>query len=113
MNKHDGCNRAFVQVSRAWNSSTALRNAREIFYIGFYHPEGGATGEFNVEWEKLSGRLRPILHAYDDSWSALYEFSDLLQKMAEVDGQDITPDQFRIILIELGIKDVTPLKPAD
>jgi hypothetical protein len=76
------------------------------FMIGMYG--SGTTGEFSVVWTELGGKLTPQLRAYDDSWSALAKFRDLLDAMAEVDDQDITPAQFYEICMRLGIKDLTP-----
>lgn len=115
-NKHEGGERAFIQLSRAWYGPANLehipakaRIADEIT-IGFYYEEGGTTGELTIEWVKLSGRTAPRLKAFDDSWDALWQCRDLLGKMAEIDDQNITPEAFCKILEGLGIKDRTPEK---
>ena len=106
--KHYGCKRMFTQLSRAWYAEANLRHdLLDEIMIGFYHPGGGTTGEFAIRWEELGGESTPRLEAFDDSWSALWEFRDLLEKLAEVDDQDITPVQLCDILISLGIEDNT------
>jgi len=112
VNKHEGDKRQFTQLSRAWYADANLpENGKvEIITIGFYCPGGGTSGEFEVSWSYLGGRLVPKLRAYDDSWSALYEFSDLLDCMAGVDGRNITPDEFCKLLVNLGIEDATRTK---
>ena len=73
--------------------------------IGFYNE--GTSGEFAIRWEQLGGRSIPRLQAYDDSWSALVHFKDLLDAMASVDNENISPEQFCKLLVSLGIKDLT------
>lgn len=110
MKDHTGGKRKFFQLSRAWYGDTCLQDIdkTEIITIGFYQDDGSTTGEFQVSWEPLGGKSTPRLCAFDDSWHALYCFRDLLEKMAFVDGQDIPPAAFRMMLITLGIEDATP-----
>ena len=114
--KHEGGVRQFIQVSKAWYANTSLgdRNKTlDVFNIGIYFEEGGTTGEFSVVWEELCGKFTPRLKCFDDGWSALNEFSDLIKKLALVDGQDISPDQFGEILLTIGIEDRTPIVEKD
>jgi len=106
MNKHKDCKRGFIQLSRAWYADACLKGIDDIT-IGFYHPEGGTTGEFSIKWEKLGGKVVPKLTAFDDAWDALLNFKDLLELMATVDSQNITPNEFCILLRSLGIEDRT------
>jgi hypothetical protein len=81
----------------------------EIFF-GIYAPNGGLLdgGECCMRWLELSGQLTPRLHAYDDSWRVLASFSDdLLQRLAEVDDKNISPEQFIEILKSCGFVDQT------
>lgn len=108
-NKHAGCKRGFTQLSKAWYGSANL--ARSDYYdevnIGLHHRKGGSTGEFAVRWELLAGKLTPKLTAYDDGWSALFNFSDMLEAMAGVDDENISPDAFCVLLEALGIENMT------
>ncbi len=110
MRNHAGCQRKFYQLSRAWYAKTALQHedVAERFNIGFYHPKGGTSGEFQMVWVELNGRLTPQLCAYSDSWGALSHFQDLLTALAEVDSYDLSPTEFTRMLIDLGIEDATP-----
>lgn len=116
MNKHQECQRGFSILSEAWHARTSLsdRTVDEIM-IGMYHPEGGTTGEFCVTWDKLGGRVVPKLEAFNDSWSALAKFADVLSWMASFDDREITPKQFADALRTMGVKDLTerdvPTKP--
>jgi hypothetical protein len=109
MKDHSGCERGFHHVSKAWYGATALRDAVEAdeVMVGFYHPEGGTTGEFGVRWIPLDGDIVPKLEVFDDAWHALYQFQDLLKALAETDKENITPTQFCELLLSIGIKDLT------
>lgn len=107
--KHDGCKRQFVQLSKTWYAEI-IKERKDLvdeFELGFYFPDGSTSGEFRVCWTELFGKIVPCLYAYDDGWSALYQFSDVLKKMAEVDGRRITPNKFREILLSSGVEDAT------
>ena len=112
MKDHSGCKRQFTQLSTAWYGPELLKSKNEIdvVTIGYYHPSGGTTGEFQVLWEYIGRMLTPKLCAFDDSWSALYEYRDLLELMAGIDGKDVSPDEFCKILSDLGIEDATKLQ---
>lgn len=110
-NKHAGCRKVFVQLSRSWyrnahrqmNTSDAI----EIFMIWFRHPEGGTTGEFQVQWVLLGGRAVPRLEVFDDAWHALASMPELIEALANVNGKNIAPADFCKMLIELGFSDET------
>ena len=107
MAKHEGCKRAYTRSSKAWYSH--VLEGRIDVSIGMYHPEGGTSGEFMVEWVSL-GDNRPTnarLKSFDDSWNALWLFKDLLQIMSGLDDQNIQEPEFCEILESLGIIDIT------
>lgn len=113
-NKHEGCEKGFTHLSKAWYGEACLKDSEVIdkITIGFYAQDGGTSGEFCVAWEGLAGRPVPRLCVYDDGWSALNEFSDLIKKMADFDGQDISPEEFADLLLSMGIKDRTKTDEA-
>ena len=112
MKNHSCCKRQFTQLSKAWYGTVLLKSENEIdvVTIGYYHPDGGTTGEFQIYWETIGGMLTPRLCAFDDSWSALYECRDLLELMAGIDDENISPDEFCKMLSDLGIEDATNVK---
>lgn len=114
MGKHDGCKRAFIQLSRTWYADSVLKYSPIVdeITIGMYHPDGGTSGEFCIRWEPLWANISPRLLCFDDSWSALCEFKDMLDFMAEFDDTCISPDEFRDKLISLGIQDITQCEPV-
>lgn len=109
MKDHTGCRRGFIWTSQAYYAKTALatRDVLDNITIGMYHPEGGTTGEFTIEWTELGGRECAQLKAYDDSWSALQLFGDVLAKVAEHDDAGLTPAQLAELLLSCGVVDLT------
>lgn len=104
MKTHENSKRGFMRLSEAWYGSL---NAAEEVMLGFYHNNGGTSGEFAIRWMKINGKEAPRLEAFDDSWSALYEFRDVLAKLAERDNENIGPTELCSLLVECGIEDMT------
>jgi len=104
MRNHEGCIRAYIRSSKAWYSKVI---DREEIMIGMYHPEGGTSGEFKIEWVEIGKSITPILKCYDDAWSALWNFKDFLEELSKIDSENI--DEFGVVQIldRLGIKDIT------
>ncbi|MCL4473541.1 MAG: hypothetical protein M1455_06330 [Actinobacteria bacterium] len=114
--KHEGCRRQFIQLSRAYYGAISLATTRDVtdeIQVGFYHPDGGTSGEFSIVWIALTcADTVPRLEAFNDSWDALWQFRDVLEKMAAVDGQNISPDDFCRLLESCGVEDATPVERA-
>ncbi len=109
MKNNDGVFRGFTQLSRCWYANANLKNTDLIDDVtfGFYHEEGGCSGEMSMRWKELSGAIIPYLKVYDDGWSALNEFKDILPHLADVDDLNIPPEDFCQILLDCGFKDMT------
>lgn len=109
MKDHTECKRGFTQLSKAWYGPASMERSTNIdeVTIGFYCPDDGTTGEFRVVWEKLAGRITPCLMAFDDGWNALFNFGDMLESMADIDGENISPDDFCKLLVALDIENLT------
>ena len=107
MKNHDGGKRAYIRSSKAYYASSLKEKVSVM--IGIYYAEGGTSGEFEVEFIELRNDkpLAARLKAFDDSWSALWLFKDLLEKMAEIDGQEIQEPEFCQLLDSLGIIEIT------
>lgn len=106
MKKHEGSIRGYHRSSKAWYSKANYRD-RVSVSLGMYPPDGGTTGEMQMEWQELSGKQCAILKTFEDSWNVLALFTDLIQKMGEVDGQLIQEEDFCKLLDECGFKDLT------
>lgn len=107
--KHAECRREFRVYTQSWYSRDVPMEAdlAEEIMVGMYHPEGGTSGEFALRWVSIGGRPVARLEAFDDSWSALQKFGDLLAWMATVDGDNVTPEQVAAAMREMGIVDAT------
>lgn len=106
MKNHEGCKRAFYWSSRAWHAN-ANRNKNPTIMFGMYHKDGGTSGEMAMEWINLGNKITPQLKCFDDAWSALGLFTDIIKEMANVDSGDITQEQFVEILKECSFEDLT------
>lgn len=104
---HKGGSRAYIRSSKAYYAK--LLNEPISIMIGIYYPDGGTTGEFEIKFIELlkNHPLSAQLKAFEDSWNVLYLFSDLLEKMSEISGQEIQEPEFCEILDSLGIIDIT------
>ncbi len=107
MKDHKGCYRAFHWSNKAWYVD---RKGNPSITFGMFHKDGGTSGEMTVEWINLGGKTTPQLLCFDDAWSALGLFTDLIMKMAEVDSEDISQECFVKILKECNFKDITVYK---
>lgn len=110
--KHDGHLRQFIIHSQAWygRSESAAVNAKsgeDEILIGFYNPNGGTSGEFAIRWRPLSNRIVPYLHAFHDSWSALANFTDVIQGLAELDSTTPSVETVAQMLRACGVRDAT------
>jgi hypothetical protein len=106
MRHHRGCKRAYMRLSKEYFAAKIPAETIKVM-VGWYHKDGGTEGEFEFEWIKLSGELYPRLIAFNDAWAVLWEFKDLLEKMANVDNQKIQEPEFCKLLDSLGIIDIT------
>lgn len=114
--KHEGDIRQFIILSQAWYSETTLtKEQREAgedqIMVGFYCPDGGTSGEFEIRWEPLQGGIVARIHAFDDAWSAMAGFIDVIQKLgnltSEIDAPSPTVEQVVEILKSCGVVDAT------
>lgn len=113
--KHTNGRRQFFHLSRAFYGESVLTGdgMHDEIVIGVYHynEEGyseGTTGEFSIRWTPLAGKSVPQLRAYDDGWSALAQFGDLIEAMSALDDRNATPQDIADLLISLGVEDATP-----
>ena len=112
MKDHKGCKRCFYHTTEAWYAKPLMRildaGYTDEVMFGLFAPEGGTTGEMGIRWKELGGRIVPQLQVFDDGWSALSTFPDLILELGAIDNQNITPKDFCALLKSLGFKDLTP-----
>ena len=111
MKDHDGDIRGFYHLSEAWYGPANLSNSStyvDEVNFGFFCPDGGTSGEICMKWQELGGKIAPRLECFDDGWSALASFTDLIAEMGELDDENPTPKEFCALLSRFGFKDLTP-----
>src|SRR5947208_395721 len=100
MKDHDGGERAFFHVSRAWYGyQIKMADYADEVILGFYSPDGGTSGEMRMRWYELGRSLTPRLEVFNNAWHALAQMQDLLTALADADNQDITPDELCRLLV--------------
>jgi hypothetical protein len=113
MRDHEGFKRGFIWSNKAWYSRSV--EDQEIMFGMYYDAAendgfGGTSGEMGMRWYEIGGKNVPRLEAYDDGWSALSLFSDLIQELGNHDDENMTQEQFIEILKSCGFEDLTPYK---
>ena len=82
-----------------------IANDKKIMF-GLNERGDGTLGEMAMQWVALGGDCVPQLRVFDDAWATLFTFADLLEKMAEVDDQNISPADFINILKECDFEEI-------
>jgi hypothetical protein len=105
---------AFYQMSRQWwrNNKTPLSdNAVDEVVFGLYDANGDANGqEIAVTWYQSTANDKhsySMLEVSSSNWKLFFQFMDLTAKMAEIDHNKLTPDEFCDILKSCGFEDIT------
>lgn len=109
-NNHEGCIRGFYNSSEAWYSKmvgSPFKDEDKEVVFGWYVPNEGTTGEMGMHWHELGNESVPRLEVFSDSWHALFTFADVLESLADRDGENITPKAFCDLLVSLGFTDLT------
>lgn len=103
---HSQCIRGYHRSSKAWYAKA--EEPVEVMF-GMYTEDGGTTGEMSMVWVKSANKQWAILKCSEYNWSALSLFTDLIQKMGEVDSdsEEIQEEGFCKMLDECGFKDLT------
>ena len=107
-NDYTGTIRGYFRTSKAWYAQSYAATGTPLrVSFGMYAPDGGTLGDMSMVWVQIGNELVPQLQCFDDAWEALSLFSDLLQKMAEVNDACITEAQFVEMLDSCGFRDLT------
>ncbi len=63
-----------------------------------------------MRWVDLGkpARAVPLLRVFNDAWSALASFTDLLDLLRANDSESMTQDEFVDLLLICGFEDLTP-----
>lgn len=95
--------KAFTIPYETWYKNVIL--GKPHIYIGFYYENGGTDGEFKISWEDFGIQLQ----AFEDSWEVLSKMPELIELMAKIDKEKLSPtvSQFSEMLKGIGFKDIT------
>lgn len=104
MKDYTDCRRGFHRSNKAWYGD--IVEGWEIIF-GMYHKDGSTSGSMSMTWNDLGSGMFPLLKVYDDAWSVLALFDDLILRLGEVDSENITEKQFAGILLECDFEDLT------
>ena len=109
-NDHEGDVRGFYHLSEAWYGPANLIGSKytDEVNFGFFCPDGGTSGEMCMRWTELGGKNVPQIQCFNDGWSTLASFTDLIAELGKLDDENITPKKFSALLLRLGFKDLTP-----
>lgn len=107
MSKHEGMIRGYHRSHLAWYAKANNITEPEILFGLFDPEEGGTTGGMVMEWVNIGGESVANLNVFEDAWSTLSLFTDLIQRMGEVDNQLIQEPEFCKMLDECGFIDMT------
>lgn len=108
--KHEGTIRAYYHLKEAWYAEANLKDrdfVDEVMF-GFYHPDGGTSGEIAMRWIDLGSYIAPQIQCFNDAWHALGECKDVIDELAKVDDINISSERFCLILQACGFVDMTP-----
>ena len=114
MRDHTDCRKSFYHTTAAYYWKNLPGFPDRIFdevMVGMYHDDGGTSGEFAITWEWLGDSKVIRLKAFNDSWSALAQCSDLIEYMETLDENYVEPEEFIAKLVEMGYKDLTAREP--
>lgn len=104
----------FIHLKKAWYAMSALKEAKFVDEVSFglYVPKDGTSGEMAMRWYVIDDKApAPKLEVFDDAFSALARFRKVIDKLAEVDSDRITPEAFSNILKACGFEETIPGLP--
>lgn len=103
-------NRGYIHLKEAWYAEACLqgREFADQVTFGPIINDGESVADIQITWYPLNNRLAPRLEAFDDTWVALVECSDILGAMTHT--TDITAENFCHLLDLYGFTDMTPRK---
>lgn len=104
LTKNINYKRCYTRHSKTWYAKEG-----EIIDVSFglYSKDYGTIGQMGVKWVNLNGKSCPRLECFNDAWGVLSSFSDLIEKLGQVNDMYIQEPEFIGILNSLGFEDIT------
>jgi hypothetical protein len=99
--------RKYVNTDESWYATLPSYVPYRDIIFGVYAEEGGTTGEMTMVW---NDRGHAKLEAYDDSFSVLAQFKDVIDAVADhckLTNDLLTKEDFIKILEACGFEDDT------
>jgi len=79
-------------------------DTKAVFHIGhFDRVKSGTIGEFTYKFEMLNGKIVRRLYMYDDGAASFADMPELIQYLAELGTKEISVEDFKEGLINLGL----------
>lgn len=110
------CSFGFHRRNEAWywtvpetRANTSDQALVDEFMIGDYADDGSTSSEFSIVFQNLGVKspCTPKIGMFNDSWHLMFEqpIQTLFTRLAELG--DISPDDLKTLLLELGFADLT------
>lgn len=100
MNKYKGCFRGYYRDSKSVYSLNTIQVT-----FGMYHPQSKRGNEMVMKWVDLEGKYVAKLECFEDAFTMLKLFSDVVEKLSETNL--ITEEEFCELLEDCGFEDLT------
>jgi hypothetical protein len=99
--------RGFHWSSRAWYAKANKLILPEVTF-GMYEENGeDCCAEMVMRWHDLGNTITPRLECFEDAWSVLNSFNDLILALSMYTGKNISDETFVSILKMHNFKDLT------
>jgi hypothetical protein len=101
-----GYHRRYVHMKGELGGKTSNLVGRVMF--GYRdNKSGGVPGEISMNWQVLDHEIVPFLKCWNDGWSSLASFPEVIAWLGERNDENITPQQFCQFLQSCGFVDET------
>lgn len=98
--------RKFIITQEAWYADSLRHvNLDDEIFLGLYHEDGSTEGEFAIRWKLVNGKKSALIKAFDDSWSVLASFGDVIQALSTLKETGVY--NVACMLKTLGFEDAT------
>jgi len=94
----------FIDAEIKWKTDDSIKDELLIMY---WNKKTKIGADFSIKWYFLDTPT-PRLEIFEDSWLALYQCGqDFLKVLAENDNKNLTKNEMKVKLLEIGFVDKT------